>query len=55
MGCREPSLGAPSDGAEAELKEGVKELMENEYKKVEGRKDGENRVWGDAENYHWLL
>ena len=51
----EPSLGAASDGAEAKLKEGVKEPVENGCKKVEGKKKGKNRVWGDATNSNLLL
>lgn len=46
----ELSLGAARDGPEAKLKEGGKEPMENEYNKVEGKKKGKNKVWGDAKN-----
>lgn len=51
----ELSLGAARDGPEAKLKEGGKEPMENEYNKVEGKKKGKNRVWGDAKNENLLL
>lgn len=46
----ETSISAARDGEEAKLKEGGKEFMENEYKKIEERKKDKNRVWGDGNN-----
>lgn len=40
----ETSMSAARDGEEAKLKEGGKESMENEFKKIEGEKRDKNRV-----------
>lgn len=37
-------MSAARDGGEAKLKEGGKESMENEFKKIEGKKRDKNRV-----------
>lgn len=44
------SVSAARDGEGAKLNERGKESMENEYKKIEGKKKGKNRVWGDDKN-----
>lgn len=41
---------AARDGEEEKLKEGGKESMENEYKKIEGIKKDNSRLWGDGNN-----
>lgn len=49
FGCRD-LCECCKDGEGAKLKERGKESMENEYKKIEGKKKGKNRVWGDDKN-----